>query len=103
MACGVVVVRIGDSERDMSETFETVRVTLRLPGDLHTDVAEFAKGDRTRPKASLNETLVFLVRAGLDQQRRQQEAAQAPRGAEAVPEAAGAAHAGEAAQGEVEA
>lgn len=80
----------------MSETPEGVRVTLRLPVDLHAAVLGFAQGDRSRPRASLNATLVFLISAGLDQQRQQQGkgpagGVQAPRDAEKQPDAARAA------------
>jgi hypothetical protein len=50
---------------------EDVRVTLRLPADLYEDIAKFARGSN-RPKASINATLVFLLRVGLAQQLRLQ-------------------------------
>lgn len=60
----------------MSEGTEGTRVTLRLPSDLHAAVVAFAKGDRSRPKASMNAALVFLLRAGLDQQSQQHPVAE---------------------------
>lgn len=74
----------------MGEGAEEVRVTLRLPGELHTAVMDFAKGDRSRPRASLNATLLFLIQAGLDQQSQRQGAAQAPTTAATAPAGPGA-------------
>ncbi|MEI8307681.1 MAG: hypothetical protein WCF99_11530 [Chloroflexales bacterium] len=56
----------------MAETeSDDARVALRIPKELHAKVVEFSKGNGRRPKSSINATLVFLIRAGLAQQRKQ--------------------------------
>jgi hypothetical protein len=56
-----------------NEGTEETRVTLRLPADVYAEVVAFAKGNGRRPKASLNATLVFLIRVGLAQQTQQRQ------------------------------
>lgn len=48
----------------MSEQQDDVRITLRLPKELHEWLARLAAGDRRRPPASLNRTIVFVLEAG---------------------------------------
>ena len=40
---------------------EDVRITLRLPKELHDWLNELAVGDKRRPPASLNATIVFAL------------------------------------------
>jgi hypothetical protein len=49
------------------------RVTLRLPGDLHSELARYAAGNGTRPPSSLNSTIIFVLRAGLAALRRAEQ------------------------------
>ena len=42
-----------------------IGLMIRLPADLHEQVRQVASGSSARPKASLNETVIFLLRAGL--------------------------------------
>lgn len=53
----------------MSSASKDVRITLRLPQELHEVVLAFAGGDKHRPRASLNAALVFLIQSGLDKQQ----------------------------------
>lgn len=46
----------------MSDKPEDVRITLRLPKDLHEWLNEVAAGDKRRPPASLNSTIIFVLR-----------------------------------------
>lgn len=48
----------------MSEPQEDVRITLRLPRELREWLLEWAAGDRRRPPASLNSTILFVLEAG---------------------------------------
>lgn len=48
----------------MSDQDDT-RITLRLPKELHEQLVRLARGDK-RPPSSLNATIVFVLRAGLD-------------------------------------
>lgn len=48
----------------MSEQQDDVRITLRLSKELHEWLLEWAAGDRRRPPASLNRTIVFVLEAG---------------------------------------
>lgn len=55
-----------------------VGIMFRVPPDLHKEIVEEAQGDDLRAGASLNETLIFLVRTGLrclreERQRRLQQ------------------------------
>ena len=49
----------------MSDSERPVGLMVRLPPDLHEQVRRFAGASPARPKASLNETVIFLLRAGL--------------------------------------
>lgn len=49
----------------MSDSSKPVGVMVRLPVDLHEEVRRFSEGSAARPQASLNATIVFLLRAGL--------------------------------------
>lgn len=42
-----------------------VGIMFRVPADLHEEILQEARGDSLRASTSLNETLIFLVRAGL--------------------------------------
>lgn len=55
----------------MEDDEDEIRVTLRIPKALHSEVLKFAQGNGRRPKSSLNAALVFLVRVGLAQQLKQ--------------------------------
>ena len=46
----------------MSDKPEDVRITLRLPKELHDWLNELAAGDKRRPPASLNGTIIFALR-----------------------------------------
>lgn len=50
----------------MSEQQEDVRITLRLPKELHEQLMRLAQGGNRRPPASLNATIVFALRVGLE-------------------------------------
>lgn len=54
----------------MSESGKPIGLMVRLPADLHEEVRRFSEGSTTRPQASLNATVVFLLRAGLAAVRR---------------------------------
>lgn len=56
----------------MTDKPEDVRITLRLPKDLHEWLNEVAAGDRRRPPASLNATIIFVLR------KAQEEAEKSP-------------------------
>lgn len=45
----------------MSDRQEDVRITLRLPKDLHEWLNKLAAGDKRRPPASLNATIIFAL------------------------------------------
>lgn len=45
---------------------ETIGLMVRLPRELHERVKRFSQGNGKRPKSSLNATVVFLLRAGLE-------------------------------------
>lgn len=49
-----------------------VRLGIRLPADLHAQLVQFAQGNGRRPRASLNATIVFLLRVALSQQQAQE-------------------------------
>lgn len=50
----------------MSEPKEPlVPLMTRLPKDLHAAVKKFSIGNGKRPKASLNDTVIFLLTRGL--------------------------------------
>jgi hypothetical protein len=44
----------------------SARFALAMPPDVDKAVREYAKGDTRRPAASVNETIVFLIRKGLE-------------------------------------
>lgn len=46
----------------MSDKPEDVRITLRLPKELHEWLNELAAGDKRRPPASLNATIIFALK-----------------------------------------
>lgn len=46
----------------MTDRPEDVRITLRLPRDLYDWLMQVAGGDKRRPAASLNRTIVFALR-----------------------------------------
>lgn len=48
----------------MMEPEDDVRITLRLPKELHSWLLEWAAGDKRRPPASLNRTILFVLEAG---------------------------------------
>lgn len=50
----------------MTDKPEDVRITLRLPKDLHDWLNELAGGDKRRPPASLNATIIFALRIAKD-------------------------------------
>mgnify|MGYP001562300252 CR=1 FL=1 len=52
---------------------ETIGLMVRLPRDLHEQVKRFSQGNGKRPRSSLNATVVFLLRAGLEAQKGTQE------------------------------
>lgn len=45
---------------------KNIPLMVRLPAELHAEVQRFAVGNGKRPKASLNDALIFLVRLGLE-------------------------------------
>ena len=45
---------------------DDARITLRLPKELHEQLVRLARGDKRRPPASLNATIVFVLRVGLE-------------------------------------
>lgn len=49
----------------MNEDKKKPRFPLALPDDLDKDIREYAKGDARRAPNSLNNTIVFVLRAGL--------------------------------------
>lgn len=51
----------------MTDKPEDVRITLRLPKDLHEWLNEVAAGDKRRPPASLNATIIFVLRKAQEQ------------------------------------
>lgn len=61
----------------MSERNEE-RITLRLPSDLHAELTKYAAGNGKRPPASLNGTIVFVLRAGLAALKRAEQAETEP-------------------------
>jgi hypothetical protein len=44
---------------------EAVPLMTRLPRNLHAAVKKFSQGNGKRPKASLNDTIIFLLGQGL--------------------------------------
>lgn len=54
----------------MSESGKPVGLMVRLPADLHDEIRRFSEGNSARPQASLNATVVFLLRAGLSAVKR---------------------------------
>ncbi len=57
---------------------ETIGLMVRLPRDLHERVKRFSVGNGKRPKSSLNATVVFLLRAGLEAVERAAKAENEP-------------------------
>lgn len=55
-----------------TEPEDDVKFTLRIPKDIYEAAVKYAKGSAGRPKTSINNTLVFLIRYGLAQQQRKQ-------------------------------
>jgi len=49
----------------MSDSDKPIGLMVRLPADLHAEVVRVSKGGATRPATSLNNTVIFLLRAGL--------------------------------------
>lgn len=49
----------------MSDSSKPVGLMVRLPVELHEEIRRFSEGNAARPQASLNATIVFLLRAGL--------------------------------------
>jgi hypothetical protein len=49
----------------MSDSEKPIGLMVRLPSDLHAELARVSKGSAARPKTSLNETIIFLLRVGL--------------------------------------
>lgn len=49
----------------MSDSDKPIGLMVRLPPDVHAEVARISKGSATRPATSLNSTVVFLLRAGI--------------------------------------
>ena len=45
----------------MTDKAEDVRITLRLPKDLHDWLNRLAAGNKRRPPASLNGTIIFAL------------------------------------------
>lgn len=50
----------------MNEDKKKPRFPLALPDDLDKAIREYAKGDARRAPNSLNNTIVFLLRKGLE-------------------------------------
>ncbi len=57
------------------EKRESERFPLRLPPDLNREVRALARGSSTKPPARINDTILFLVRKGLEAIRAEQEPA----------------------------
>jgi hypothetical protein len=49
----------------MSDSEKPIGLMVRLPADLHAEVVSMSKGSTKRPATSLNNTVIFLIRAGL--------------------------------------
>lgn len=49
----------------MTDNEKPIGLMVRLPADLHAEIARVARGGVTRPATSLNNAVIFLLRAGL--------------------------------------
>ncbi|HEU4322178.1 MAG TPA: hypothetical protein VFS21_03430 [Roseiflexaceae bacterium] len=58
----------------MTDKQKPVGLMVRLPPDLHEQLQAFAQGSDKRPPTSLNLAVVFLLRVGLAQQQRNENA-----------------------------
>lgn len=58
------------SEQETKE----VRQTVRFPKEVHDAITELAAGNERRPPSSFNQTLMFVVRAGLAALKRAEQA-----------------------------
>lgn len=50
-----------------------VGLMLRLPFDLREELKKYAAGNGKRPRASLNATILFLLRSGLNAERQKEQ------------------------------
>lgn len=62
----------------MSDREKLIGLMVRLPADLHAEIVHVSKGNEKRPATSLNNTVIFLIRAGLAALRRSEQAETEP-------------------------
>jgi hypothetical protein len=55
-----------------------IGLMVRLPADLHAEVARISKGSAMRPATSLNNSVIFLLRAGLAALKRAEQSEESP-------------------------
>ncbi len=72
MMSGNTLVMKGDST--VSNTKKaTERFPLRLPEDVDAEVRALAAGDGKRPSSGINDTILFLIRKGLNATKAEQK------------------------------
>lgn len=57
----------------MSDSDKPIGLMVRLPPDLHRAVAKYAQGSERHAATSLNNAVIFLLRAGLSAVERAQK------------------------------
>lgn len=57
---------------------EKIGLMIRLPPDLHAEIVRVSKGSENRPATSLNNAVIFLIRAGLAALRRSEQSENEP-------------------------
>lgn len=62
----------------MSDSEKPIGLMVRLPTDLHAEVAKYAKGSERHASTSLNSAVIFLIRAGLASLKRSEQSENAP-------------------------
>lgn len=58
----------------MTDSEKPIGLMVRLPPDLHAEVVRVSKGSTARPATSLNNAVIFLIRAGLAALKRSEQA-----------------------------
>lgn len=64
---------INRAKRDTMEPQTDIRFTLRLPAALHMWLLAWAAGDKRRPPASLNSTILYVLEVGKNTLTQQDE------------------------------